>query len=161
MKILGVDPGSRITGYGLIEVKSSHLELIECGVLRAKGPRFEQRVSEIHLDFRSLIKELQPSTVCVERIFLGKNIDSAFKLGHIRGVIISEALQASCELFEYAAREVKKGITGYGQADKGRVSEFVQKQLSITGKIPEDASDALALAVHHGQRRTANLQPRL
>ncbi len=150
VRVLGIDPGSRVTGYGLLEIHGSGLRCVESGVLKAKGD-FNRRLYEIHSDFKSLLKELRPDVLCLERIFLGKNVDSAFKLGHIRGLIIAEAQALEMSVFEYGAREVKKGVTGYGQSDKLQVSQIVKKSLGLKGELSEDASDALALALHFCQ----------
>ena len=154
-RVLGIDPGSRITGYGLIHIDGQGLQMLETGVLQAKGD-FNQRLFEIHRDFKYLIKDLKPDILCLERIFMGKNVDSAFKLGHIRGLVIAEAIGTNLQVHEYAAREVKKGITGYGQSEKSQVAQIVKSVLKIQGDLPEDATDALALALHYcqGPRRT-------
>ena len=150
MIILGIDPGSRFLGYGVISVENSRLKAIDYGVLKfAAEVPLSQRLHEIGVGVQELFKKFQPAHVSLEKIFLGKNADSAFKLGHARGVVIYEALSAGCEIFEYATRSVKKGITGNGGAEKDHVRMVVQNLLKLPPVKSLDASDALAMACYH------------
>ncbi len=151
MIILGIDPGSRFLGFAAIEVDSNRrMKPIEYGVLKFDSKEnLSQRLLEIGEGVRDLMKSYQPQHVSLEKIFLGKNADSAFKLGHARGVVIYEALKSKAEVFEYATRAVKKGITGSGAAEKDHVRIVVQNLLKLPPVKSLDASDALAMACYH------------
>jgi crossover junction endodeoxyribonuclease RuvC len=149
--ILGVDPGSRITGFGLVRVqRGGHLEHVAHGVIvmDAEGG-FPRRMMELGSAFREIMEKYRPNHVSIEKIFLGKNADSAFKLGHARGVTMYESVRGGAEVFEFATRLVKKSVTGDGGASKEQV-QVVLKALLRLQKIDRlDASDALAMACHH------------
>jgi crossover junction endodeoxyribonuclease RuvC len=158
MIILGIDPGSRFLGYGVIELKNERMHPIEYGVLKFdSNENLSQRLLEIGKGLRDLMVSFKPDHVSLEKIFLGKNADSAFKLGHARGVVIYEALIAQAEVFEYATRSVKKGITGSGAAEKDHVRLVVQNLLKLPPVKSLDASDALAMACYHVTQLRANL----
>ncbi len=149
MDILGVDPGTKNLGYGYIQFSKGSVVQVESGIIQSKQSNFNYRIFEVGNSFLDLIQDLKPSIVVVEKIFYGKNIDSAFKLGHIRGFCIISSLKFG-EIFEYTAREVKKGITGSGSACKSVVKSFICKQLKLNPlKVTDDESDALALAYYH------------
>lgn len=151
MIILGIDPGSRFLGYAAIEVdRNRQMKPLEYGVLKfdAKA-ELTHRLLEIGNGIRDLMISYKPQHMSIEKIFLGKNADSAFKLGHARGVVIYEALSAGCEIFEYATRSVKKGITGNGGAEKDHVRMVLQNLLKLQPVKSLDASDALAMACYH------------
>ncbi len=148
--ILGVDPGSRVTGFGLIEKKQQQIKFLSCGVIQAESHlTFNQRLAEIGKGLRQILLKFHPDVVAIEKIFLGRNADSAFKLGHARGVVIYEAESHGCQVFEYATRVVKKGLTGKGSADKLEVQNMLERFLNLNKIKKLDASDALALAVFH------------
>jgi crossover junction endodeoxyribonuclease RuvC len=148
--LMGIDPGSQFTGYGVLVFEGHKIQHIAHGVIRIpKTLSFPEKLLQIALDLRQLLKAHQPSAVVVEKIFLGKNVDSAFKLGQVRGVCLLEAAALSMPCVEYATRQVKQCITGSGGADKDQVSWMLRRLLSIEGELPHDASDALALAFCH------------
>lgn len=148
--ILGVDPGSRITGFGLIRVNRGQLEHITHGVIvMDANADFPTRMMELGSAFRDLMEKYQPDQVSIEKIFLGKNADSAFKLGHARGVVMYESMRGGAKVFEYATRLVKKGVTGDGGASKEQVLAVVKALLRLQSIQRLDASDALAMACHH------------
>lgn len=148
--ILGLDPGSRFTGVGILEADRDQIRHIYHGVIDAsKGETFHQRVTKIGLGFGDLLVKFRPDVVVIEQIFLGKNADSAFKLGHARGICMFEAVKAGAEVREYATRLVKKGVTGNGGSDKLQVQAALEKLLQVRIQGAIDASDALALAYHH------------
>lgn len=150
MIILGIDPGSRFLGYGLISDDNGKITTIDYGVLKFNSELpLAERLLEIGQGVQLLFSKFRPQHLSVEKIFLGKNADSAFKLGHARGVVIYEALRAQVVVHEYATRLVKKGITGMGSAEKEQVSQVIRHLLGL-GQIPSlDATDALAMAYFH------------
>lgn len=162
MIILGIDPGSRFLGFGVLLFENNILTPIEYGVLKFNvNEDLTNRLLEIGDGVRELFQDHKPDHVSIEKIFLGKNVDSAFKLGHARGVVIYEALKAQAEVFEYATRLVKKGITGNGSAEKDNVRVVIQNILKIPPVKSLDASDALALACFHSsQLRLAQFKKR-
>lgn len=154
MRILGIDPGSQVTGFGLINVTAEGLmKHVTHGVIAPPSKlEFYERLSILAGEIEALIEKVKPDIVVVERIFLGKNADSAFKLGHVRGVAVAAALKAGCSLTEYAARAVKKGVTGNGAASKEQVQVILYAALGLRGLPAKlDASDALALAFYHAR----------
>ncbi len=153
MIILGIDPGSRFLGYGVISVTNGTIQLIDFGVLKFNAEvALSERLQEIGVGVQQLYKKFKPDHLSLEKIFLGKNADSAFKMGHARGVIIYEALIAGCEVHEYATRVVKKGITGNGGAEKEHVRAVICNLLRIPILKSLDASDALAMACFHSSQ---------
>ncbi len=153
MIILGIDPGSRFLGYGVIFVHGNTFKAIDYGVLKFNSDvPLSLRLQEIGLGVQELFKKYKPDHLSLEKIFLGKNADSAFKMGHARGVIIYEALIAGSEVHEYATRVVKKGITGNGGAEKEHVRTVVCNLLQIPQLKSLDASDALAMACFHASQ---------
>jgi crossover junction endodeoxyribonuclease RuvC len=150
--IFGIDPGSQHTGFGVIQAEGDRITHVAHGVLSSKASfDFNQKLKHMGVEIASLIQSFKPDIVVVERIFLGKNADSAFKLGHIRGVCLFGAAQAGAQIVEYAARSVKKGITGNGAAEKEQVQMIVFASLGLKGTAQMDASDALALAFYHAR----------
>lgn len=160
MIILGIDPGSRFLGYAVLLVEGQKMKPLDYGVLKF-DPEVEltQRLQSIGLGVRELFDKYKPNQLSLEKLFLGKNADSAFKMGHARGVVIYESLLANCQVFEYATRVVKKGITGNGGAEKEHVRLVVQNMLQIGPVKSLDASDALAMACYHAtQLRVISLK---
>ncbi len=160
MIILGIDPGSRFLGYAALSVESSGLKPIDFGVLKFNPDiPLAERLQSIGFGVKQLFEKHRPDHLSLEKLFLGKNADSAFKMGHARGVIIYESLLAQCKVYEYATRVVKKGITGNGGADKEHVRLVVQNMLKLGPVKSLDASDALAMACFHAsQLRVLNLK---
>jgi crossover junction endodeoxyribonuclease RuvC len=151
--IMGIDPGSRVTGYGVVEIRKDQvIHLAHGAIVMETSGEFSDRMLELGEALQEVFKKYRPQQVSIESIFLGKNADSAFKLGHARGVALYESRRAGATVFEYATRLVKKGMTGRGSAQKEEVQAFVQKVLGLRQVKPLDASDALAIAVHHAYR---------
>ena len=163
MIILGIDPGSRFLGYGLISDEGGGIKALDYGVLKFdSGVALSERLLEIGQGVNLLFTKFKPHHVSVEKIFLGKNADSAFKLGHARGVAIYEALKTNVQVYEYATRLVKKGITGQGSADKLQVSQVIRHLLKLSQIPSVDATDALAMAYFHAnQIRVKRLTERM
>lgn len=157
MIILGIDPGSRFLGYAAISVLNGNMQAIDYGVLKFDpNIKLNERLEIIGLGVRELFQKFKPDHLSLEKIFLGKSADSAFKLGHARGVVVYEALLAGCEVHEYATRVVKKGITGNGGSEKEHVRLVVQNILKIGPIASLDASDALAMACFHATQLRVN-----
>lgn len=152
MIILGIDPGSRVTGFAVIEVnrKTGLIRHLNHGVIVLDvKKKFSERICDLGQGLRQVLTKHQPHQVVIEKIFLGRNADSAFKLGHARGVAMYEALLVKAEVIEYATRSVKKGIVGTGAASKEEVAMALSRLLNMKAINRLDASDALALAVYH------------
>ncbi|MEM7646010.1 MAG: crossover junction endodeoxyribonuclease RuvC [Pseudomonadota bacterium] len=153
MKIVGIDPGSVHLGWGFIETQEGGSDIIrvDAGVLKAPAKLpFYERITRLGALLSERLQELDPDCAVIEKIFLGKSVDSAFKLGHIRGVCVAECLRQGAVVTEYAARKVKKQITGQGNAEKALVQSLLFRQLGLRVQAQSfDASDALALAFCH------------
>ena len=148
--ILGIDPGSRLTGFGVIEYQGSKLRYITSGCIRIDTSEdLAYRLKQIFDCVSQLITENQPDEFAIEQVFMGKNADSALKLGQARGSAIVAAANHDLPVSEYAARAVKQAVTGKGSADKEQVQHMVQVLLSLPGKPQADAADALAIAITH------------
>jgi len=148
-RILGVDPGSRITGYGVIETTASGVRYIASGCIRIQAEAFPDRLKQIFDGVSEIIALYQPKQMAIEQVFMHKNADSALKLGQARGAAICATLNQDVPVFEYAARQVKQAIVGKGSADKLQVQHMVKILLSIQGSMQIDASDALAIGLCH------------
>lgn len=159
MIILGIDPGSRITGFGVIKVSGkgagSRIQHVNHGVI-VMGPKdpFAIRMKDLGAAMETVLHKYKPDQVVIEKIFLGRNADSAFKLGHARGVALYESAKFGAEIVEYATRLVKKGITGNGGASKEDVQMCLMRLLNLKAIARIDASDALALAAFQAYRIT-------
>lgn len=152
MRILGVDPGSVTTGFGVIDQVKGKLSLVEQGTIRTvRGEELPDRLQKIFESLTEVIERTKPEAVAVESPFAGQNAKSLIQLSHARGVILLAAKRAGLEVFEYAPRAVKSAVVGYGGAEKEQVSKMVR--LLIIGAAAEkmalDASDALAIAICH------------
>lgn len=156
--ILGIDPGSRNTGYGIVEVDGDAVTHVTHGVIQLKESwSLPERLKELQLQLHNLYTRHQIQTTVVEKIFFGKNADSAFKLGHARGVCLLVSAQHGADVAEYAARYVKKCVTGSGAASKDHVQMVVFNLLRVKGPAVQfDASDALSLALTHARVREIN-----
>lgn len=150
MRILGIDPGSRITGYGLVEKIGNRLRHMDNGAIitDSKAP-MPERLQVIYRQLNRIIDEYAPQAVAIERIFVAKNALSALKLGHARGVAMLAGVNAGLPVAEYSAVEVKNAVVGYGRAAKTQVQHMVRVLLALPEIAQEDASDALAVAICH------------
>lgn len=147
--VLGIDPGSRVTGYGLIKAQGSNLSYIAAGRIRPPAGAIPARLGHIYAGVVELIGTYRPDVFAIEDIFLAHNPQSALKLGQARGVAIAAAVAADLEVFEYAARSVKKAVVGTGRATKAQVQHMVRVLLNLPGTPGADAADALAIAICH------------
>jgi crossover junction endodeoxyribonuclease RuvC len=150
-RVLGIDPGLGCTGYGIVDVRGSHLDSVSWGALKAPA-RFDffRRLRFIRDGLTEVIAASRPAEMAVEEIFVHRNVQSALTLGHARCAAIMAGLEQDLKPFEYTALQVKKAVVGYGLADKAQVQMMVRQILRLTETPrPEDASDALAVAITH------------
>ncbi len=150
--LLGIDPGTAATGFGVVAVdERRRAELLQCGVIRtSSGAPLPLRLAEIHEGVASLIEEFSPAAVCVESAFYGKNVRSALTLGQARGAIIVAAALRAVEVVEYAPRDIRKAVVGTGAATKDQVAYMVRRHLRLrSDPRPSDAADGLAVALCH------------
>jgi len=148
-RILGIDPGSRITGYGVIDSDGRSSRCLASGCIRTTGDDFNARLGQIFAGILTVIDDERPDQVAVEQVFVAKNAASALKLGHARGAAITAAVSLSLPVFEYSPREVKQALVGSGAAEKEQVQHMVRLILSLRGKMGLDESDALGIALCH------------
>lgn len=151
--ILGIDPGSRITGYGLIRVSGRQQSYVASGCIRMENLSVASRLHEIYKGISTIINHYLPHEVAVEKIFMYRNADSALKLGQARGAAIVATAVGGLPLAEYSARQVKQSVVGYGAANKNQVQQMVQRLLGLSGLPQSDAADALAVALCHANSR--------
>ncbi len=154
MIILGIDPGSRITGYGVINSNGSKNDYIASGCIRMPEGCLAERLNQVFSGVTQVIEMYSPQEFAIEQVFMAKNADSALKLGQARGAAIVAATQQSLEVYEYAARKVKQAVVGKGAADKSQVQHMIAHLLKLPGLPQEDAADALAIAVCHAHTRS-------
>ncbi|MCY4177837.1 MAG: crossover junction endodeoxyribonuclease RuvC [Endozoicomonadaceae bacterium] len=147
--ILGIDPGSRVTGFGAISYLRGKAYYVASGCIRTDSANFSQRLCSIYQAVSQLIDLHQPQEVAVEQVFVAKNPDSALKLGHARGVAMVTAANRELPIFEYSARQIKKSVVGTGSADKQQVQHMVAALLKLNATPQQDAADALAVALCH------------
>lgn len=155
LRILGLDPGSRITGYGVIDIRGNHTRYVASGCIRTASKSFPERLHHIFTNVATLVKQYAPGEVAVERVFMARNADSALKLGQARGAAICGAFCADpITMHEYSASEIKQAVVGRGRADKRQVQHMVGVLLSVAKDLQADAADALAVALCHAHMRT-------
>ncbi|WP_221798349.1 crossover junction endodeoxyribonuclease RuvC [Oceanobacter mangrovi] len=147
--ILGIDPGSRLTGFGIVRAVGQQIEYITSGCIRCGEGEIPDRLNTIFEGIERLIDHYQPDQFAIERAFMGKNADSALKLGQARGVALLVAARKGLPVFEYAPRAIKQTVTGSGGAEKQQIQQVVQMLLKLPGRPQADAADALAIALCH------------
>lgn len=151
MRILGIDPGSETTGWGVIESDARRYRLVEHGIVRSQArEKFPARLVKISTGLEAVIARLAPDVCAIEETFFAVNVKTALKLGHVRGVTLLAAARANLEIYEYSPRLVKQTVVGYGAAEKHQVQEMVRMLLTLdSAPQPHDAADALAIAICH------------
>lgn len=159
-RILGIDPGSRITGYGILDLRPNKIIYVSSGCIRTTEETFPERLKQIFIELSEVAQTYQPNELAIEQIFMHKNADSALKLGQARGAAICAGVANNLPVFEYPSRVVKKAVVGKGAADKDQVRHMVKYLLQITGTLQIDASDALAIALCHSHQRQAAIRNR-
>ncbi|UTW01814.1 crossover junction endodeoxyribonuclease RuvC [Amphritea atlantica] len=155
MLILGIDPGSRITGYGIINSIGAKNEYVASGCIRIKGDELAERLKQVYAGVTEIIEHYCPQEMAIEQVFMARNPDSALKLGQARGVAIVAGANQGLEVAEYAARKVKQAVVGNGSADKSQVQHMVKSILKLPGLPQADAADALAIALCHSHTRSS------
>jgi crossover junction endodeoxyribonuclease RuvC len=148
-RILGIDPGSRITGYGLLEIDGPKISYVASGCIRPAKGALPERLADIYHGVEEVITIHRPGSLVIEEVFLARNPDSALKLGQARGVAIAAGVVHGLPVHEYAARSVKQAVVGTGKASKEQVQHMVRVILKLPAAPAADAADALAIAICH------------
>ena len=153
-RILGIDPGSRITGYGIVDAGRGKVRFVSCGVVKTT-PRFPlaNRLNEIFEGINEVIQLHDPEVAAVEEVFMSSNANSALKLGQARGAAVVAAMQNGLGVHDYSAKKVKQAVVGYGQAEKGQVQHMIRVLLGLSATPSNDAADALAVAICHANHQ--------
>jgi crossover junction endodeoxyribonuclease RuvC len=157
VRILGLDPGSLATGFGVVDWIDGEARYVASGAIRTRGSDFTPRLRQIFDGVRELVREYEPREVAIERVFMHRNADSALKLGQARGAALCATLDCGPIVFEYAPREVKLAVVGQGGAEKEQVQLMVRTLLRLEGALGADAADAVGLALCHAYSRSARV----
>ena len=159
MRILGIDPGYGITGFGLIEADRGNSQLLRCGAITTPAHMdFSARLEIIYEDMRQLLEAAKPEAVAIEELFFGHNVTTAIGVAQSRGVILLAIRQAGLPVFQYKPMQVKQAVVGYGNATKHQVQDMTKRLLGLKEMPkPDDAADAIALALCHGRSTTSLL----
>jgi crossover junction endodeoxyribonuclease RuvC len=153
VRILGIDPGSQITGFGVVDIVGNRTTAVEWGSIRTGGEHSD-RLRSIFQALGQVMREYRPAEIAIERVFLSRNADSALKLGQARAAAICATFESNVPIYEYSARHIKKAVVGRGAAEKDQVQRMVQMILGVREAIAADAADALACAICHANQRT-------
>jgi crossover junction endodeoxyribonuclease RuvC len=153
IRILGIDPGSQITGFGVVEAAGSRTTAVEWGSIRTDGEHSE-RLRRIFEALGRIVREFKPTEIAIERVFLHRNPDSALKLGQARAAAICATFESDALIYEYSARHIKQAVVGRGGAEKQQVQRMVQMILGVRDEIAPDAADALAAAICRAHERS-------
>ena len=159
MRILGIDPGYGITGFGLIEAQRGQYRLLNCGAITTPpNTEFAWRLEVIYNDMTELLRVSQPEAVAIEELFFGHNVTTGINVAQSRGVILLAARQAGVPIFEYKPMQVKQAVVGYGNATKHQVMDMTKRLLRLASvPKPDDAADAVAIALCHARSSTSLL----
>ncbi|STX29070.1 Crossover junction endodeoxyribonuclease ruvC [Legionella beliardensis] len=152
--ILGIDPGSRVTGYGVIKEEKKKIYYLDSGCIRTSKDDLSTRLLQIFDGICEIMENFTPDEVAIEEVFMHQNANAALKLGHARGAALVAAASHRIKVSEYSAREVKQTVVGYGAAEKDQVSHMVVRLLMLNSAPQKDAADALAIAICHSHMRT-------
>lgn len=153
IRILGIDPGSRFTGFGVVDFTGSAPAYVASGTIRSPSGTFPERLRKIFESVGEVVEEYRPAVVSIESVFMARNAGSALKLGQARSAALCATFSAAVEVFEYSPREIKLAVVGTGAATKEQVQHMIVSLLSLDGAPSADASDALAAAICHGHQR--------
>jgi len=157
-RILGIDPGSRYTGFGIVDLVGDQASYVASGTVKSLDGDFPDRLKQIFMSMTDIVREYRPDVVAIESVFMHKNAGSALKLGQARSAALCATFEFSIEVFEYAPREIKQAVVGTGSASKDQVQHMVVSLLSLQGTPASDAADALAAALCHGHQRRIRSQ---
>jgi crossover junction endodeoxyribonuclease RuvC len=157
-RILGIDPGSRLTGFGVLDFVGDTPAYVASGTVESKDGPFADRLRQIFDSVGDIVCQFEPDIVVIESVFMHKNAGSALKLGHARSAAICATFQHGLDVFEYAPREIKQAVVGTGSATKEQVQHMVVSILNLAGVPAPDAADALAAALCHGNQRRIHAQ---
>ncbi|MBO4854595.1 MAG: crossover junction endodeoxyribonuclease RuvC [Oscillospiraceae bacterium] len=162
MRILGIDPGIAIVGFGVIDADHGHQQMVRYGAITTEaGLPLSARLVQISRDLRELIEQLEPDEIAVEELFFSKNITTGIAVAHGRGVILCTAEIMQIPIYEYTPMQVKQAVVGYGLAEKQQVMDMVRRLLKLKAvPRPDDAADALAIAICHARSATSLLRQR-
>ena len=158
-RILGIDPGSRFTGFGILDFDGDRPSYVASGTIKSHDGSFPDRLQKIFVSVRDVVEQYRPDMVVIESVFMAKNAGSALKLGHARSAALCATFGFDLDVHEYSPREIKQAVVGTGSASKDQVQHMVVSLLQLDGMPAADAADALAAALCHGHRR--HLQSRL
>lgn len=158
-RILGIDPGSRFTGFGVLDFEGDRPAYVASGTIKSPDGMFPDRLKKIFESVGDIVNQYRPDIVAIESVFMARNAGSALKLGHARSAALCATFAFDVEVFEYAPREIKQAVVGTGSATKEQVQHMVVSLLQLDGEPAADAADALAAAICHGHQR--RLQSRL
>jgi len=154
-RIMGIDPGSRFTGFGIIDIDGTHLVYQASGHIKVTGDTTPEKLGIIFSNISELFQQYSPDEAAIEKVFMHRNADSALKLGQARGAAITAVVNQNCTVGEYSATQVKQSVVGKGNASKDQVQHMVKSILNLSATLQEDASDALAIAICHSHHRNA------
>jgi crossover junction endodeoxyribonuclease RuvC len=152
VRVLGIDPGSQRTGFGVLDATGTRLTYVASGVIRTSQADFATRLCEIFRCMQTIVTQYQPHEIAIEKVFVNRNPDSALKLGQARGAAICGTVDAKADIYEYATRQIKQAVVGSGSAEKSQVQMMMRSILKLDGPVSADAADALAAAVCHALR---------
>ncbi len=158
MRILGIDPGYAIVGYGVVEYDLNRFNIVTCGAVTTKAhTAFPERLADIYNDINYIIEKFKPDELSIEKLYFNTNSTTAIDVAQARGVIVLAAQKHGIPVFEYTPLQVKQAVTGYGRAEKHQVMEMVKSLLGLPAvPKPDDTADALALAICHGHAKGSN-----
>ncbi|PIQ43953.1 MAG: crossover junction endodeoxyribonuclease RuvC [Gammaproteobacteria bacterium CG11_big_fil_rev_8_21_14_0_20_46_22] len=149
--ILGIDPGSRVTGYGIIQVDDKRIRYVDSGCIRTESENMYERLAVIFENIKTLVEQYRPTEAAMEEVFVNANVQSALKLGQARGSAVAAIATSRIPIEGYSPRQIKLAVVGYGNADKAQVQHMVKTLLALDKTPPSDAADALAAALCHSQ----------
>ena len=160
MKILGIDPGYAIVGFGILEAQRGQARLVRCGAINTPaGVPMPRRLVQIQEDLETLIHTISPNVMAIEELFFNTNVTTAIGVAQARGVILMTAAKLGVEVFEYTPSQVKQAVVGYGKAEKRQVMDMTKRLLNLNAvPKPDDAADAVAIALCHARSSTSLLQ---
>ena len=153
IRILGIDPGSRLSGFGVLDFRDGDAAFVASGTIQSKDGEFAERLELIFRSVAAIVSDYQPDVVAIETVFMHRNPSSALKLGHARSAAICATFDAGVKVVEYSPREIKQAIVGTGAATKEQIQHMIRAMLNLDGRLSPDAADALAVAVCHGHQR--------